>query len=74
MCLSHSVIPVAAGSAGTKDEDEQLTQLLKEEEAQILQKILTLRRDVRAQSGIDGAVCMQDLHRILNKCICFHSS
>ncbi|KAL7369575.1 hypothetical protein ABVT39_002376 [Epinephelus coioides] len=33
-------------SAGTKDEDEQLTQLLKEEEAQISSEILALRKDL----------------------------
>ncbi|XP_008299991.1 peptide chain release factor 1, mitochondrial [Stegastes partitus] len=33
-------------SAGTKDEDKQLTQLLKEEEAQISSKILALRQDM----------------------------
>ncbi|KAE8278355.1 Peptide chain release factor 1, mitochondrial [Larimichthys crocea] len=32
------------GSAGSKDEDEQLSQLLKEEEAQMSRKIVTLRR------------------------------
>ncbi|XP_076580055.1 peptide chain release factor 1, mitochondrial [Chaetodon auriga] len=33
-------------SAGTKDEDEQLTQLLKEEDAQMSRKILALRKDL----------------------------
>ncbi|XP_026158045.1 peptide chain release factor 1, mitochondrial [Mastacembelus armatus] len=34
------------GSAGATDEDQQLSQLLKEEEAQISHKILTLRKDL----------------------------
>ncbi|XP_019957648.2 peptide chain release factor 1, mitochondrial [Paralichthys olivaceus] len=34
------------GSVGTKDEDEQLTQLLKEEEARISSQILGLREDL----------------------------
>lgn len=48
-----------AGLAGTKDEDEHLTQLLKEEEAQISSKILALRRDVRTQKTqlINAEVC-----------------
>lgn len=48
-----------AGLAGTKDEDEDLTQLLKEEEAQISSKILALRRDVRTQKTqlINAEVC-----------------
>lgn len=40
---------LCSGSAGTKDEDEQLTQLLKDEEAQISHNILALRKDVRTQ-------------------------
>lgn len=46
---------LTAGSAGIKDEDKQLTQLLKEEEAQISQKILNLRKDVRTQNITDDA-------------------
>lgn len=41
---------LTAGSAGTKDEDEQLTQLLKEEEAQITCNILALRKDVSSRN------------------------
>lgn len=40
---------LTAGSAGTKDEDEQLTQLLKEEEVHISRKIVAIRKDVRTQ-------------------------
>lgn len=43
--IISSVSSPSAGSAGTKDED--LTQLLKEEESQISDKILLLRKDVR---------------------------
>ncbi len=45
-----SWMQISAGSAGAKDEDEQLTQLLKEEEARISRKILALRKDVRTPS------------------------
>lgn len=53
MQIARSVVLLTAGSGGTKDEDEQLTQLLREEEAQMSQKILTLRKDVRTHSTID---------------------
>ncbi|KAK2856992.1 hypothetical protein Q5P01_005727 [Channa striata] len=42
----EEVLSLLYGSAGTKDEDTQLTQLLKEEEAQISQKILNLKKDL----------------------------
>ncbi|XP_042369092.1 peptide chain release factor 1, mitochondrial isoform X2 [Plectropomus leopardus] len=42
----EEVLSLLHSSAGTKDEDEQLTQLLKEEEAQISRKILALRKDL----------------------------
>ncbi|XP_005754748.1 peptide chain release factor 1, mitochondrial isoform X2 [Pundamilia nyererei] len=42
----EEVSSLLKGLAGTKDEDEDLTQLLKEEEAQISSKILALRRDL----------------------------
>ncbi|KAL3999622.1 Ras-related protein Rap-1B [Sarotherodon galilaeus] len=42
----EEVSSLLKGLAGTKDEDEHLTQLLKEEEAQISSKILALRRDL----------------------------
>uniref|UniRef100_A0A3B4Y122 Mitochondrial translation release factor 1 n=2 Tax=Seriola lalandi dorsalis TaxID=1841481 RepID=A0A3B4Y122_SERLL len=42
----EEVFSLLNGSAGTKDEDEQLTQLLKEEEGQISSKILALRKDL----------------------------
>ncbi|XP_037617682.1 peptide chain release factor 1, mitochondrial [Sebastes umbrosus] len=42
----EEVLSLLHSSAGTKDEDEQLTQLLKEEEAQISCKILALRTDL----------------------------
>lgn len=37
---------------GTKDEDEQLTQMLQEEEAQMSRKIVALREDVRRTDDI----------------------
>uniref|UniRef100_A0A3Q2X3N6 Mitochondrial translation release factor 1 n=1 Tax=Haplochromis burtoni TaxID=8153 RepID=A0A3Q2X3N6_HAPBU len=53
----EEVSSLLKGLAGTKDED--LTQLLKEEEAQISSKILALRRDVRTQKTqlINAEVC-----------------
>ncbi|XP_029300323.1 peptide chain release factor 1, mitochondrial isoform X1 [Cottoperca gobio] len=42
----EEVLSLLHSSAGTKDEDEQLTQLLKEEEVQISRKILDLREDL----------------------------
>ncbi|XP_044043090.1 peptide chain release factor 1, mitochondrial [Siniperca chuatsi] len=42
----EEVLSLLHSSAGAKDEDEQLTQLLKEEEAQISRKILALRKDL----------------------------
>ncbi|CAJ1086775.1 peptide chain release factor 1%2C mitochondrial [Xyrichtys novacula] len=42
----EEVLSLLRSSAGTKDEDEQLTQLLKEEEKQISCKILALRKDL----------------------------
>ncbi|KAF3857377.1 hypothetical protein F7725_009236 [Dissostichus mawsoni] len=41
----EEILSLLHSSAGTKDEDEQLTQLLKDEEAQISHKILALRKD-----------------------------
>lgn len=42
----EEVLSLLHGLTGTKDEDEQLTQLLKEEEEQMSRKILTLRKDL----------------------------
>lgn len=42
----QEVLSLLQGSAGTKDEDEQLTDLLKEEEAQLSQTILALRKEM----------------------------
>ncbi|KAK2917493.1 peptide chain release factor 1, mitochondrial isoform X1 [Channa argus] len=42
----EDVLSLIYGSAGTKDEDKQLTQLLKDEEAQMSQRILNLRKDL----------------------------
>nr|XP_046238550.1 peptide chain release factor 1, mitochondrial [Scatophagus argus] len=42
----EEVLSLLHSSAGTKDEDEQLTELLKDEEAQISHKILALRKDL----------------------------
>ncbi|XP_073318440.1 peptide chain release factor 1, mitochondrial [Pagrus major] len=42
----EEVLSLLHSSAGSKDEDEQLTQLLKEEEAQMSRKIVTLREDM----------------------------
>ncbi|XP_035533784.1 peptide chain release factor 1, mitochondrial [Morone saxatilis] len=42
----EEVLSLLHSSSGTKDEDTQLTQLLKEEEAQISRKILALRKDL----------------------------
>lgn len=42
----EEVLSALHGSAGTRDEDEQLTQLLKEEEAHISNNILALRKDL----------------------------
>ncbi|XP_051283382.1 peptide chain release factor 1, mitochondrial [Dicentrarchus labrax] len=42
----EEVLSLLHSSSGTKDEDTQLTQLLKEEEAQISHKILALRKDL----------------------------
>lgn len=42
----EEVVSLLHGSAGAKGEDEQLTQLLNEEEAQISAKILALREDL----------------------------
>lgn len=53
MEISCSVSLLTSGSAGAKDEDEQLTQLLKEEEAQTSQNILNLRKNVRTHSTVD---------------------
>lgn len=47
--LIHFAPPLTADSVGSKDEDKQLTELLKEEEAQISQRILALKKDVRKQ-------------------------
>lgn len=40
------------GTKGSKDEDEQLTQMLQEEEAQMSRKIIALREDVRRTDDI----------------------
>uniref|UniRef100_UPI0037E70D28 peptide chain release factor 1, mitochondrial n=1 Tax=Semicossyphus pulcher TaxID=241346 RepID=UPI0037E70D28 len=42
----EEVLSFLHSSAGTKDEDEQLSQMLKEEEAQISRRILSLRKDL----------------------------
>ncbi|XP_041822217.1 peptide chain release factor 1, mitochondrial isoform X2 [Chelmon rostratus] len=42
----EEILSLLHSSVGTKDEDEQLTQLLKEEDAQISCKILALRKDL----------------------------
>ncbi|XP_041638210.1 peptide chain release factor 1, mitochondrial [Cheilinus undulatus] len=42
----EEVLSLLHSSAGSKDEDQQLTLLLKEEEAQISHKILALRKDL----------------------------
>ncbi|XP_028995673.1 peptide chain release factor 1, mitochondrial [Betta splendens] len=42
----EEVLSLLHGSAGAKEEDQQLTQLLKEEEALISQKIFNLRKDL----------------------------
>lgn len=42
----EEVLSVLHSSAGSKDEDKQLTQLLKEEEAQISSRIVALRKDL----------------------------
>ncbi|KAM9334212.1 peptide chain release factor 1, mitochondrial [Symphorus nematophorus] len=42
----EEVLSLLHSSAGAKDEDAQLTQLLKEEEAQMSEKILALRKDL----------------------------
>ncbi|XP_062270726.1 peptide chain release factor 1, mitochondrial [Scomber scombrus] len=42
----EEVKSLLTGSAGSKDEDKQLTQLLKDEEAQISRRILGLRKDL----------------------------
>lgn len=44
-----SLIQAPCCSSASKDEDEQMTRLLKEEEAQISCKILTLRKDVSTE-------------------------
>ncbi|XP_010788109.1 peptide chain release factor 1, mitochondrial isoform X1 [Notothenia coriiceps] len=50
----EEILSLLHSSAGTKDEDEQLTQLLKDEEAQISHKILALRKDLtRALVPVD---------------------
>ncbi|KAK1876795.1 Peptide chain release factor 1 mitochondrial [Dissostichus eleginoides] len=50
----EEILSLLHSSAGTKDEDEQLTQLLKDEEEQISHKILALRKDlIRALVPVD---------------------
>ncbi|KAK5891437.1 hypothetical protein CgunFtcFv8_018689 [Champsocephalus gunnari] len=50
----EEILSLLHSSAGTKDEDEQLTQLLKDEEAQISHNILALRKDlIRALVPVD---------------------
>ncbi|KAM9328629.1 peptide chain release factor 1, mitochondrial [Pholidichthys leucotaenia] len=50
----EEVLSLTQSSAGTKDEDELLTQLLKEEAEQISSKILSLRKDlIRALVPVD---------------------
>lgn len=44
--ISIAFFFVTAGSAGAKDEDRQLVQLLKEEEVHISRKIVALREEV----------------------------
>jgi len=45
MICGHDVLLIL-GTAGTKDEDQQMTQLLKDEEVEISNRIEVLKRDV----------------------------
>lgn len=63
--------PRLAGSAGAKGEDEQWTQLLKEEEAHISDKIVALRKDVRTQK--DLAKRVETLHASSDVNECTHT-
>lgn len=66
--------PLVAGSVSTRDEDEQLTQLLKEEEAQISSKIAALRKDVRTQTRDRINIEMCHKTSSVNECTFFVSS